>query len=397
MKLRAEGSGSGGPQKSGTCVALFANTDWYLFNFRLPLARALVERSGAHVLVVCPDGPYRPRLEQEGFTWVPVRLARQGLNPFRDLAEAWRLSRRLRPWKPALLHAFTLKSIVIGAFAARWGGIPRIVCEVTGVGALFKEATPVYRVAGGLIRRLFRGLARSSRCRLVFQHPGDQEVLFPERGSGTRSWIIPGSGVDTERFHPRQKAGGPRIVMLVGRLLRSKGITCFCEAARRVSLVYPDTVFRVVGAPDPGNPAAFSEEELRLLAQTHPQVAFLGHRSDMVELYGEASLVVLASHYEGVPRTLTEAAAAGLPLVATALPGVQGLVVDGRNGYQVPLEDPEAMAEAIQRLLSDDTLRVSMGSESRRIAEEEFSLGHVLERTFACYAELGFPPRGGGS
>lgn len=387
--------GHGPSIPASTCVALFGNTDWYLYNFRAPLARTLARQFGARVLVVCPDGPYRPRLEAEGFTWVPVELRRRGLNPLVDLVAAWRLGRALKPWRPDLLHAFTLKSILVGALAAKKAGIPRVVAEVTGAGALFAAGAPrSYRLARWALRRLLRWKLADSSFRLVFQHVGDQEVVFPTGAPGTVR-LIPGSGVDTIRFQPAEPQGGDPIVLLAGRLLKSKGIACFCEAARLVAGDMPRARFWVAGSVDPDNPDSLTEDELGELKDAHPEVTFLGHCADMPERYRQASVAVLASRHEGVPRTLTEAAACGLPLVATALPGVQGLVVEGVNGFQVPVGDSRAMAHVLLLLLADASLRERMGSASRRIVQEGFDLEQVLARTVSCYREVGYPPGAG--
>ena len=377
-------------------IVLFANTDWYLFNFRLALARHLRDELGAKVFVACPDGPYRPGLEAEGFQWIPVQMGRQSLNPFPDLLAALRLGRVLRSLEPDLIHSFTLKSILIGSLAARMAGVPRAVNAVTGLGSLFSASKASYALPRLLLTGFFRRTFRSPRIRTIFQNQQDLQRLASSPRHQAACRLIPGSGVDPVRFSPAAEPPCHPVLILASRLLKDKGIQDFCEAATRIKAELPDAAFWVAGTIDTGSPGSFSAAEIETLKARYPMVDFLGHREDMPELYRQSAIAVLPSRYgEGVPRSLLEAAASGLPLVAADGDGVVPIVQEGRNGHRVPPGDPEALAQALLSLLRDPEILARYGRESRAILLAGFDQKRVLDATIAVYGELGFPAPSG--
>jgi len=375
-------------------IALFANTEWYLYNFRLPLAKRIQAELGAEVWVICPDGPYRPKLEAEGFRWIPIQMDRQGVNPLRDMKTAAYLARELAHIRPHLLHNFTLKSILAGTLAAKLAGTPRTVNAVTGLGSMFTSGQPgQYRLPRLLLQSFFRWTFRDPAVRTIFQNQIDLAQLAPHARHQTRCRLIAGSGIDTAKFHPAARHPDPPTLLMASRLLKDKGVEPFCEAARIVCRSCPEAVFQVAGDIDGGNPGSYSATELEGLKARFPMVRFLGHRDDMPELYRQASLAVLPSHYrEGVPRSLLEAASSGLPLVAVDGDGIRAIVHDGSNGRLVPPKDGDALARVLLDLLAAPAVREAYGRESRRLAVEGFDQTRVMDATFAVYHELGFPP-----
>jgi glycosyltransferase involved in cell wall biosynthesis len=136
---------------------------------------------------------------------------------------------------------------------------------------------------------------------------------------------------------------------------------------------------------DPGNPETLEPGDLERLKR-HSKIVLMGHVDDMAALLAETDLVVLPTSYgEGVPRILVEAAACGLPLIATDTPGCREIVRPGTNGYLVDAHDAGALVAAIERLSGDSELRATMGAESRRIAEKEFGEDIVLGATIRTY------------
>lgn len=373
-------------------MVLFANTDWYLYNFRLGLVRHLKVRLGCNVVVACPDGPHRGMLEAEGCTWWPVPLSRRSLNPLRDLPTLASLARDLGRSRADLIHNFGLKCILAGTLASYLGGVPRIVNEATGLGTLFTGEVWRYRFGRALVRGFLRTSMRRPRVRTLFQNEGDASRIAPARSTGGLR-IVPGSGVDTERFHPAPLMPSRPVVLTACRLLRSKGIETFCMAARAVSGSVEGVEFRIAGTIDPGNPESFSAEEVSNLALRFPEVRFLGHCEGMPELWREASIAVLASEHEGMPRSLVEAAASGLPLVSSDIPGVKGLVNEGRNGMLVPVGDPAALGRALRELLADRERCARYGQASRELAVSTFNLEAILGAIQDTYRDLGLPGR----
>jgi glycosyltransferase involved in cell wall biosynthesis len=373
-------------------VLLVANSAWGLYNFRLPIARALMER-GALVSLVCPEGPYTPKLEEMGFRVLRWQLDRRNLGPLgelRSLAGLWRIYRSERP---DVVHHFTIKPNVHGTVAARLARVPRIINTWTGLGWMFSDAAKARALRPGLLL-VMRRLYRSSQVQSVFQTAADQDTLVEHRlVPRGRTRIIAGTGVDTAKFHPGSEAPArPPVVIMSARLLRDKGVGEFVEAARLLHNKGMKVMFWVAGAPDPGNRESVTEMEVARW-RDEGLVQFLGHRSDMPEMLRQSSIAALPTYYgEGIPLSLLEAASTGLPIVTTAAEGCRAVVQEGINGLIVPRRDAQSLADAIETLVRDPRLRDRMGQESRRVAVEQFEQSKIVEQYLDLYRELGVLP-----
>ncbi len=377
-------------------IVLFANTDWYLYNFRRSLALALRE-AGHELLLLSPPGEYGARLRALGLRWEPVPMDRRSLNPLREaavLAHLWRLFRRERP---DLVHGFTIKCAVYGSLAARLAGVPARVNAVTGMGYVFTSTDAKARALRPLVRLLMRAALDGRDARLILQNPDDVAVFEQARlVAPGQIRLIPGSGVDCVRFAPGESVGRghapdadtpPFRVLLAARLLWDKGLAEFVDAARRLHGEGRAIDFLLAGDPDPGNPAAVPE------ATVHDWVAegllhWLGHVDDMPALFASVDVVVLPSYREGLPKGLIEAGACALPLVTTDVPGCREVVTDGVDGLLVPVRDAGALATAIARLHDDPVLASRLGAAARARALAEFDEQIVIARTLAVYREV---------
>jgi glycosyltransferase involved in cell wall biosynthesis len=362
----------------------FANTDWYLWNFRLALARAL-QRQGWEVVLVSPPGQYHRRLEAEGFRWVPMQFSRGGVNPFAELRTLMKLVSLYRGERPDVAHHFTVKCVLYGGIAAWAAGTRATVSSMTGLGTLFTTDTLRGRLVKPVAKLMYRFVLR--RSTVIFQNPDDRKE-FASLGlvDETRCQIIRGSGVDIARFVPPASPlnGRDETVLLVGRLLAEKGIREFVEAARIVKARRPSVRFVVAGTADPGNPTSIDARTLDAWrAEGH--VEFCGHCENILELLHSCDVAALPSYREGTPRSLLEAAACGLPLVASDVPGCREVVRHGDNGLLVPARDSAALAEAILALLVDSGKRRSMGARSREIAIHDFAQEKVIKATLNAY------------
>lgn len=373
-------------------VLLFANTDWYLWNFRLPLARAIRAR-GAEVVFVSPPGPYAGRLVAAGFRWLGVSMSRRGMKPWQEAATLMHLVHIYRRERPDVVHHFTLKCILYGGLAARAAGVRRIVSAVTGMGYVFASDDLAARAARPLVRRLLRAGTGGRHARLVVQNPDDREAVVASGMIGrAQVRLIPGSGVDTRRFRPHARredeAGGPFRFLFAARLLRDKGLADYVAAAQALRASGVAAEFLVAGETDPGNPASFDDADIAAW-RAQGAVRFLGQVEDMPALMATVDAMVLPTTYrEGVPRSLIEAAAAGLPVVTTDSPGCRDIVADGHNGFLVPKRDACALADALRRLATDRVAASRMGRAGRAKVLSEFDERIVLARTLAVYGEL---------
>ena len=369
-------------------VLFFANSDWYLFNFRLGLASYLREQ-GIDVVMISPPGPHVEKIIAAGFRHVPLTMDRRSLNPVREVAVILRLVRIYKREQPDLLHHFTIKSIVHGSIAARVAGIGSVVNAIAGLGYVFSSNTILARIIRPLVAFSIKKALGGPRTRVIFQNEADRHLLCSGHlVDKDRTRLIAGSGVNTERFHPPPRRDFSRIkVLLASRLLWDKGIGEYVEAARRMAPVWPELEFLLAGDVDAGSPASISRPQLDQWRR-EGAVRVLGHVADMALLLKQVHVVVLPTAYgEGVPRILLEAAACGVPIIATDAPGCTEVVAHGVNGLLVPPKDVEALVRALTELL-DANKRLDMGIAGRAKVLEKFDEQIVFTQTFTVYREL---------
>lgn len=372
-------------------VILFANTDWYLYNFRLSLARALRDQ-GVEVVLLSPPGPYGPKLRAAGFRWEPLAMERRSLNPLRE----WRLMRTLtrfyRRERPEAVHHFTLKCVVYGSMAAARAQVPFIINAVAGLGYVFTNPSLTARVLRPLVRGALRFAMNGANARLVLQNTDDVRLFRDARVVAERKVrLIMGSGVDTKRFHPASSPvleREPMRILLASRILWDKGVGEFVEAARLLLAEGLPMRFRLAGSPDPGNPA--SVPDARITSWVNAGVVeFLGQVADMPALLQETDIAVLPSYREGLPKSLIEAAACAIPMVTTDVPGCREVVSDGETGLLVPARDHRALADAIRRLYTHPEWARDLGKAARERAIRQFDEHVVVAKTLEVYREGG--------
>lgn len=379
-------------------VILFANTDWYLYNFRRSLALAL-KGEGYDVLLVSPAGEYGARLRALGLGWQPLHMDRRSVNPLRETALLMRFAGLLRRERPALLHNFTIKCAAYGSLAARIAHVPARINSVDGLGYVFASSERKARLLRPVVRTLLRPALRGRHAQLILQNPDDKAAFEHFRLAAPGSVdLIPGAGVDCTRYAPRAAPGHPDdprpCVLLAARLLWEKGIAEYAAAARALHAQGRPVRFLLAGTPDAGNPAAVPEATLRQWVE-EGVLEWLGHVADMRKLYATVDIVALPSYYrEGLPTALTEAAACGLPLVTTDMPGCREVVTDGQDGLLIPPRDAAALANAVARLLDSPALARRLGAAARAKALAVFDERIIIRRTLDVYRTLlARPPR----
>ena len=349
-------------------LLFIVNDAGYFLSHRLRHAEAARE-AGWRVEVATAAGPAQEGIRAAGFTAHSLPLTRYGLRldqELRSVFAAWRLIRRL---EPDLVHCVALKAAVAGGLAARLAGVPAVVLSVAGLGHAFTDGGP----SGRLVRQILRGLMPilvSPRTRLILQNREDLERLASRDSIRSRSVLIPGAGVDLDRFSPTAEPDSPATVLLASRMIWKKGVGEFVAAARALRQTDSSWRFLLAGDSDPGNPAAIERAQLEAWNR-EGAVEWLGQRDDMPELLENCHVFCLPSYYgEGVPKSLIEAAACGRAAVTTDMPGCRDVVRDGENGFLVAPREPAALAEALRRLIEDPALRQHFGRRGREIACE---------------------------
>ena len=382
------------PVPQGKCLmkfVFFANTDWYLYNFRLSTALQLQSR-GDEVVMLSPPGEFGPRFAAHGIRWITLPMDRASLNPVREAFTLRALVQVLRVERPDLLHNFTVKCAIYGALAARVARVPAVVNAVAGMGYVFTSDRFKARALRPIVRSLMRGTLGSGHTRLILQNPDDAEAFMSSRLVPSQMVrVIRSSGVDTHRFRPVAAAAGrrPLRVLLAARLVWEKGIREFVDAAVMLKAQGRQIEFLLAGMPDPGNPHSVRREDVELWQQ-QGLVRWLGHVEDMPALLPTVDVMALPSYYrEGVPRSLIEAAACGLALVTTNLPGCREVVArHGVDGLHAEPRDARSLAESLTRLDDDRELLRRLGDNARQKALADFDERMVIARTIEVYSEL---------
>ncbi|VAX23748.1 Lipid carrier : UDP-N-acetylgalactosaminyltransferase / Alpha-1,3-N-acetylgalactosamine transferase PglA; Putative glycosyltransferase [hydrothermal vent metagenome] len=377
-------------------IIYFVTEDWYFLSHRAPIARA-AQKKGFEVTVATALTRRGPDIMKENFTVSPLRLARSGKNPFSELLSLIEMVRLYGAQKPDIAHHVALKPVVYGAIAAMIARTPLTVNALAGLGHVFVAKGMKAHLVRLLVKWAMRFALKRKRSRTIFQNPEDMK-LFIDSGlvNESQAVLIKGSGVDVSLFSPPEKEpAGPPVVALISRMLKTKGVFDFVQAAKILKERNTGVRMVLVGSPDGHNPASIPEETLRQWNEDGA-IEYWGQRDDIHEVLKNVSVVVLPSFYgEGVPKSLIEAASSARPIVAYDIAGCREIVHDGVNGILTPLRDTKKLALAIEKLAGDAELANTMGAAGREIAISEFAQEHVIESTLNLYkAGLGIEQAG---
>ena len=365
----------------------------YFCSHRLPWARrAAAEGYDVHVTALKTGGENGVR--EAGFPFHPIADGDRGQNPLSELGVVVRLGHLLRRLDPDLTHFITLRAVLYGAPVARLVGIPAVLNSVTGLGYLFADDGWTSRVLRWGVLQALRVALGHPNQRTSFHNP-DNASLFTSRGlvAGDEMFVTLGSGVDPNRFSaaPEKSVGkdGP-LVMLPTRLLWHKGVGAFVDAARRLQANGTQARFVVVGETDPENPASVPEDTVQAWDEAG-LIEWWGYQTPdtMPQVLRQAHIVCLPSYYrEGVPKVLIEAASTGRPIVTTDVPGCREIVQDQENGFLVPPKDTTALADHLQTLLQDPSLRREMGQKGQQRVTNSFTADRVATDIVNAYDQL---------
>lgn len=364
-----------------------ANVDWFFMSHRLPLALEAL-KEGDKVWLLTADTGRKQEIEALGIRFLTIPFKRSGRNPLHELRCLWLLCKYYRRYRPDVIHHITLKAALLGSLAAKLTFSRGVVNAISGLGYNFTDGRD--GLLQKIVRLLIRTAFRSRRFSFILQNPDDVKTirelhLVPP----SHIHLIKGSGVDLEVFsymppYPKEKLH----VLFPARILLDKGVMEFIEAAKSIREEAKGKVlFVLAGDCDRENLAVLREENLLpLLEQGY--IEWIGFQKNMLPVYQQSDIVVLPSYREGLPKSLIEACAVGRPVVTTDVPGCRECVREGWNGFLVPAKDSGALVKSLLQLIKDGELRVLFGQNSRKLAEQEFSLTAVIEKHREIYTEL---------
>lgn len=354
-------------------IVLVANTGWNIYNFRKGLVQSFIA-DGHEVVFITPEDTYVPLVTEWGARWVGVPLEGTGKNPIKDGIYWVRLYRTFRKEQPSFILSFTIKSNIYACLAA--GMLRRkVICNVSGLGTVFLAEGVLKKSALFLYRIAFRFAS------FVFFQNEDDKSLFQSHLSISdgRTGVLPGSGIDLKRFQkiPYQAKNTFHFLM-VSRLLIDKGVREYAEAAAHF-LQNENVSFTLVGSLDLSHPRSIAKESLTQWIEDG-RLEYIPHSDDIPALMATHDAIVLPSYREGTSRTLLEGAATGRALIASDVPGCREVIDNGRNGFLCEVKSAKKLIDKLQLYMAlDKEEREQMAKESRKLAEERFDEGRVID------------------
>ncbi|WP_217875101.1 glycosyltransferase family 4 protein [Pseudoalteromonas shioyasakiensis] len=374
----------------GFKLLFIVNVDWFFISHRLPIAKEALNK-GYKVTIACKFTEHRKYLEDMGFDLIEVPFSRSGGGVFSELKVLKKVKQVLDIVKPDIVHAITIKPVLYTGLALKStkSNVP-FVAAISGLGYVF-TADSLRAKFTRFIASVFYKVALSQEFkRVIFQNTSDEAILTRvAKLDSNDKVLIKGSGADLSvyNFKPENLNKAPKVAMAC-RLLKEKGVYQYIEAAKVVKASHPDVEFLLIGTPDLENPNTVKQTEIEQWVN-EGIINYLGHRNDIPDVFSESNIVCLPSFYgEGVPKVLIEAAACGRAIVTTNNPGCRDAVIEGKTGLTVPVRDSIKLAEALIQLIDNTNLRLNMGQQARKFAEQEFDVNSVVDKHLEIYSSI---------
>lgn len=357
-----------------------------ILKFRGSLIQSL-QKKGFEIHIAAPEFDNHPEevktLKKLGYTLHDIPMQRTGTNPLKDAIAISSLYLIMKRIKPDYVMAYTIKPVIYGTLAAWAAQIPNRYALITGLGYAFQqvEETGKRSKLQKIIHELYKqALAKSTK--VFFQNPDDLNLFRQLQliSNNTPTALVNGSGVDVSEYKvttlPTSTDTKIKVkFLLIARLLGDKGIREYIQAAKIVKSTYPQAQFDLVGWIDE-NPDSIDQLELDQWIK-ESIINFKGKLADVRPAIAECSVYVLPSYREGTPRTVLEAMAMGRPIITTDAPGCKETVVDGVNGFLVPIKAVKQLADAMEKFILEPNLVIEMGKVSREIVVEKFDVNKV--------------------
>lgn len=369
-------------------ILFLITEDWFFCSHFLD--RAIGSKSaGFDVVVLARDTGSGKQIRSSFLRFIPLKIRRSGVNPFRDIGTILELWHHYRHERPDIVHHVAMKPIIYGTLIALLTGVPMIVNAPVGLGYAFASNTLRARLLRMVLVPALRLLMNPKGSKVVFENEDDLDDFVKRRIVREHdSVLIRGAGIDLNKFKVvPEPPKGPIVISLTARMLRDKGVYEFVEAAKKIRKQGVLARFILIGAPDVANPASISQSTLESWAG-EGFVECLGHRTDIPDLLASSHIVCLPSYREGLPKSILEALASGRPVVTTNVPGCRQTVCSGYNGFLVEPHDVDSLAASLLRLINNPNERMAFGANGRKMAEKLFSKDIIVSSTIRLYESI---------
>src|SRR5690554_3237991 len=366
---------------------IIVNVDWFFLSHRKEIAINAL-KDGYDVTIVTKDTGRRKEIESFGLKFIDLPMNRVGINIFEEIKTLSFLCRLYKRERPDIVHHVGLKTILWGTLAAKITKVDSIVNAVSGLGIAFSSGNS--SILSKVLLKILRFSHNYKNLVVIFQNNEDKNLFLHNRLiDEEQSEMIKGSGIDLELFNYTPEPDDNKIrVLFTARMIEEKGVFILTDAAKKLKDKYSDRVqFLLCGGLD-DNPKAISKSELMSVCDGE-YIQWLGFRSDVLDLLKQCHIVAFPSYYkEGLPKSLIEATAIGRPIITTNSIGCKETVVDGWNGFLIPIKDSDTLSEKLSVLIDNKELRQEMGRNSRTLAIKDFSIENVVNRHLEIYGRL---------
>ena len=349
-----------------------------LFWFRTEMMKSFIE-CGYEVVAV---GNESEEQWSEKFASLQIKyrqafIQRNGTNPLKDLKTLKNLKKIIAEEKPQKIFSYQAKTVIYGGIAARKYKNIDYYALIAGVGSVFLSKGIKARLIRAFLKIEYKiGLKKAKK--VIFQNQDDVQLFLKNKLVKEKQIeIINGSGVNLERFQ-KQPLPKEMIFLTISRLIRDKGVMEYLESARRIKNKYPNVKFMLVGPYD-SNPSALNEEDLRPYIEGGV-VEYFGEQADVVPYLAQCSVYVLPSYREGIPKTVLEAMASFKAIITTDAPGCRETVIDGENGFLVPVKDVDALVERMEYFIQNRAIIEKMAEKGRILVEDKFDVKKINDK-----------------
>ena len=367
---------------------IVVNQDFFFLSHRLPVATAALE-AGYDVTIVSEDTGVSHKIREAGLKTINLPINKAGTNMKDEVKTLFFLYKLFRREKPDIVHLVGLKTMLWGSIACRLAGVKAMVSAVCGLGVLFDEKHAQSFMTQAILK-VMRITHHKKRLRVIFQNNDDKGIFQDAKiVNDSQCAFTNGSGINLQNYdYTPEPTEGPIKIIFTARMVEDKGTLVLIEAAKKLEPEYKGKIqFLLCGGLDT-NPNGITKEMLESRCDGE-YIQWLGHRKDVLELLKQSHIMAFPSWYrEGLPKSVIEAEAIGRPIVTTDSVGCRDTVIDGKNGFLIPIKDSNALADALKKLIDSKELRETMGKNAREFAVNKFDIKDVTDVHLDVYKTI---------
>ena len=367
---------------------IVVNQDWFFVSHRLPIGVAAKD-AGYDVTIVSEDTGVSGKIREAGLKTINLPINKAGTNIKDEIKTFFFLYKLFKREKPDIVHLVGLKTMLWGSLACRLAGVKAMVSAVCGLGVLFDEEH-AHSFMTRSILKVLRLTHKKKRLAVIFQNNDDKAIFLNAKIMKEEQCAFTnGSGINLQNYdYTPEPANGLIKIIFTARMVENKGTLILIDAAKKLEAEYKGKVqFLLCGGLDT-NPNGITKEMLESRCDGD-YIQWLGHRKDVLELLKQSHIMSFPSWYrEGLPKSVIEAEAIGRPVVTTDSVGCRDTIIDGKNGFMIPIKDSDALAAALKKLIDNPTLRQEMGRNAREFAVSKFDIKDVVKVHLDVYKNI---------